>query len=115
MFGTVRNFIRIDVNRMLDEKGFEELEKIKKWLNYQNNQPAALKHVKENLISIFRLEKERSNDDSYFMVQDNFLQVKYFDEPDGSDNVFCSQEFLCIALSVEQIYIEEATCGTEKD
>ena len=36
----------------------------------------------------------------YLKVCDNFLQMRYFDEEDGSDNVFCSKDCLCEALSV---------------
>ena len=45
----------------------------------------------------------------YYTVGDNFLQVKYFDCPDGSDNVFCSQDCLCEALSVITVEIEEVS------
>ena len=45
--------------------------------------------------------------DNYYMVGDNFLQVKYFDEFDGSDNVFCSIECLCSALTVIGVEIKE--------
>ena len=37
----------------------------------------------------------------YYMVGDNFLQTKYFDSE--SDNIFCSQNCLCEALSVIEI------------
>lgn len=43
----------------------------------------------------------------YYMIGDNFLQVNYFDEQDGSDNVFCSRDCLCDALSVVMALIEE--------
>lgn len=43
----------------------------------------------------------------YFMVTDNFLQIKYFDEEDGSDNIFCSQSCICEALSVMCVTIDE--------
>lgn len=35
-----------------------------------------------------------------YTIGDNFLQVRYFDDPEGLDNVFCSQECLCKSLSV---------------
>jgi hypothetical protein len=41
-------------------------------------------------------------EDTYLMVADNFLIVNWFDEVDGSDNVFCSEE--CI---LEQFGVEE--------
>lgn len=44
---------------------------------------------------------------SYFMVGDNYLQAKYFEEQDGSDNIFCSQECLCESLSVMEVYLDE--------
>ena len=37
----------------------------------------------------------------YYMVGDNYLQVNYFDS--ANDNIFCSQECLCEALSVIEI------------
>ena len=40
-------------------------------------------------------------EDWYYMVTDNFLQVKYFEEEDGSDNAFCSTECVCDSLMVE--------------
>lgn len=45
-------------------------------------------------------------DDEFLMVQDNFLQVKYFDDPDGLDNAFCSSECLMNALSVATVEME---------
>lgn len=38
--------------------------------------------------------------ETYFKVCDNYLQVKFFEALDGSDNVFCSNECLQEALSV---------------
>lgn len=46
-------------------------------------------------------------EESYYMVGDNYLQVKYFEELDGSDNVFCSQNCLCEALSVISKEVKE--------
>jgi hypothetical protein len=45
--------------------------------------------------------------ESYYMVGDNFLQIKYFDEEDGSDNIFCSRDCLCEVLTVLEIELEE--------
>lgn len=47
----------------------------------------------------------KSIEKEYYRCLDNFLQVKYFDEQDGSDNIFCSQECFCEALSVECVLI----------
>lgn len=44
---------------------------------------------------------------SYFKCLDNFLQVKYFEADDQSDNVFCSKDCFCESLSLEEIDIEE--------
>jgi len=46
-------------------------------------------------------------EERFYMVGDNYLQVKYFDEEDGSDNVFCSRDCLCEALTVLEIELEE--------
>lgn len=40
---------------------------------------------------------------TYLKVCDNFLQVRFFEEEDGSDNVFCSDECLKTALSVMEV------------
>jgi predicted nucleic acid-binding Zn ribbon protein len=40
---------------------------------------------------------------TYLKVCDNFLQVKFFEEEDESDNVFCSDECLKTALSVMEV------------
>lgn len=37
-------------------------------------------------------------EDEFYYFSDNYLQIKYFDEPDGSDNAFCSKECACQAL-----------------
>lgn len=37
--------------------------------------------------------------EDYYVVEDNFLQAKYFDGQ--ADNCFCSHECLCDALCVE--------------
>jgi len=44
----------------------------------------------------------------YYRILDNYLQVKYFDYEDGSDNVFCSEACICKALSVEHFHVDEA-------
>lgn len=40
---------------------------------------------------------------TYLKVCDNFLQVRFFEEEDESDNVFCSDECLKKALSVMEV------------
>ena len=50
----------------------------------------------------------------YITCRDNFLQVMYFEEADGSDNVFCSQECACESLMIEHVY-DEKTVGRETD
>ena len=44
--------------------------------------------------------KDIGPDDVYYSVGDNFLQTRYFDDPDGKDNVFCSKDCLLRSLSV---------------
>ena len=39
--------------------------------------------------------------DSYIMVGDNFLQIKYFDSEE--DNKFCSVSCLCKSLSLLEV------------
>lgn len=45
--------------------------------------------------------------DGFVMCGDNFIQAKYFQEMDGSDNVFCSQDCACKYLSIERVYQTE--------
>jgi len=40
----------------------------------------------------------REIDDDYVSYMDNFLQREYFNEEDGSDNIFCSVECAATAL-----------------
>jgi hypothetical protein len=40
--------------------------------------------------------------ETYFMYQDNFLQLKFFNEMDGSDNIFCSSHCAGQALMLEE-------------
>ena len=42
--------------------------------------------------------KTIESDDEYYIVGDNYLQVKYFDSEE--DNIFCSKDCICSALSV---------------
>ena len=44
--------------------------------------------------------------EGYVTCLDNFLQQKYFDDPDGKDNIFCSKECACKAMSIKHIYPE---------
>ena len=55
------------------------------------------------------IECGREIEKEYLTVLDNFLQVKYFEEIDGSDNIFCSEECLMKALSVEWVFLEDKT------
>jgi len=48
--------------------------------------------------------------ENYFhMFKDNYLQVKYFEEQDGSDNAFCSETCACESLMLE---VEENVKGS---
>ena len=51
--------------------------------------------------------KEIEVGESYLKVCDNFLQRKYFEAEDESDNVFCSDECLRDALSVIEFDVLE--------
>ena len=42
--------------------------------------------------------------DGYVMCRDNYLQAKYFDDPDGLDNIFCSEDCACEAMMIERVY-----------
>lgn len=41
--------------------------------------------------------------DTFLKVMDNFLIYKYFDDLDGSDNAFCSEECICANIMVEEL------------
>lgn len=45
---------------------------------------------------------------NYFKVLENFLQVKFYTDPEGEDNMFCSEE--CVLKS---LFVEEMTFGEE--
>ena len=51
--------------------------------------------------------KEIDVGESYLKVCDNFLQRKYFEAEDESDNVFCSDECLKSALTVMEVEVPE--------
>ena len=42
----------------------------------------------------------------YYKCLDNFIQVKYFDNPEQEDNIFCSESCFCKALSLGVISSE---------
>lgn len=46
-------------------------------------------------------------EDEFLTVGDNYLQIKYFEEEDGSDNIFCSDECLKETLSVQTFDVKE--------
>lgn len=39
----------------------------------------------------------------FYTYRDNFLQVKYFEQEDGSDNAFCSYNCALAALMCEEV------------
>ena len=49
--------------------------------------------------------KEIPCGETYLKVCDNYLQVKFFEELDESDNAFCSNECLKKALSVMEFKV----------
>ncbi len=51
--------------------------------------------------------------DEYVMVGDNYLQAKYFEEQDGSDNIFCDSGCLAAALSYQSISKEDEEWPSE--
>lgn len=46
-------------------------------------------------------------EDDYYTIGDDFLKVRYFEEPDGSDNIFCSEDCLLESLSVMNVEVEK--------
>ncbi|KRM18452.1 hypothetical protein FD31_GL000999 [Companilactobacillus nantensis DSM 16982] len=46
-------------------------------------------------------------EDDYYTVGDDFLKTRYFEEQDGSDNIFCSEECLLTSLSVMSYEVEK--------
>ena len=47
---------------------------------------------------------EEIKGEHYFKCLDNFLQVKYFEEEDESDNAFCSEECFCENLMLTEVW-----------
>jgi hypothetical protein len=43
----------------------------------------------------------------YYKCLDNFMQVKYFEADDQSDNVFCSHDCFARYMDLERIEIKE--------
>lgn len=41
--------------------------------------------------------------DEFWMIRDNFLQVKYFSDPNGADNAFCCDTCLCESIMAEVV------------
>ena len=41
--------------------------------------------------------------EEFYMYRDNFLQVKYFEAEDGSDNAFCSETCAAESLMLESV------------
>lgn len=56
--------------------------------------------------------KDIEKDETYYKVNDNFLLIKYFDTDE--DSIFCSQECICEALSIDCLTCEEQS-ETEKE
>lgn len=44
-------------------------------------------------------------EDTHYECLDNFLQIKYFDIKE--DNIFCSKDCFCEALSLQEIESED--------
>ena len=51
--------------------------------------------------------------ETYLKVCDNFLQRRFFDDPDERDNVFCSQACVCDALSVMEFEVPDSEMEEE--
>ena len=88
-------------------KDLRELNNIDK--NITPGQVLIIPADREEVIKICaRCGKEiDAEKNGFVMCRDNFLQVKYFDAEDGSDNVFCSQDCACEALMIERVYPAE--------
>lgn len=51
----------------------------------------------------------------YYTCQDNFLQAKYFEDINGRDNIFCSEECACKALMINFVYADQDEVKSEND
>jgi len=59
--------------------------------------------------------KEMDAGEAYLKVCDNFLQTRYFDAEDESDNVFCSDDCLREALTVMELNVlADPDCGRKE-
>lgn len=88
--------------RLLDDKRSNRIAKgrgsgmMKKYIvNEDNERPVCVNCQSEIL------------DEEYLMLQENFLLVNYFDDPDGLDNIFCSEHCICESLFVAGVEILE--------
>lgn len=72
-----------------------EMEKELELLLEENNQKKYCAHCNTEL------EKR------CFKVLENFLQVKFYTDPKGEDNMFCSEECILKSLFVEEIDFDE--------
>ena len=59
--------------------------------------------------------KRIETNDDVFMCRDNFLQAKFFEETDGTDNIFCSTECADRAMSIEAVMQNEVPASAWKD
>lgn len=49
---------------------------------------------------------DKKLDFDFLTIRYNFLVVKFFEEEDGSDNMFCSSDCLANSLSADTVYID---------
>lgn len=48
--------------------------------------------------------KKIDKENGYYKCLHNFMQAKYFQEQDESDNVFCSERCFCNYMMLETVY-----------
>jgi hypothetical protein len=63
--------------------------------------------MKKKVVYCAQCGNEITQAEEYWTVGDNFLQVKYFDEQDGSDNIFCSDTCLLNHISASSHSFED--------
>lgn len=97
-FGKEFVYLDIYINEHPSERS-QILKDIDDFINFR----ADFKEIKK----IYCAECGNEIEDDYYTIGDDFLKVRYFEEQDGSDNIFCSADCLLESLSVMNVEVEK--------
>lgn len=71
--------------------------------------------MEDNKKVLYCAECGKEIEETYVMIGDNYLQANYFEEQDGSDNIFCDSGCMASALSCQYISKEDDDWPKEND